>query len=183
MQNEKPVDQKNKLLPVIVTLVDGETLKGSISVARSKSLGDVLNGTDLFILFQVTGGELIYLAQKTIAAVQSNQLPTAGQLDKSKQQLDHDSPHEILNIEQGAGKAAARDAYHALIKRYHPDQFASSILPSEIQDYLEAVIHRLNAAYNDFLDETDRLEKLKQLKARQQQQQKTGTRDISYFGQ
>ena len=167
-----PTEPENNLVPVVITLVDGERLKGSVSVPHTKNLGDVLNGPDLFILFKVNGGDLIYLAQKTIAAVQSNKIPDAQQLDQTQKHYDHASPYEILNLKQGVDRKTARDAYHKMIKQYHPDQFLNTPLPAEVQTYFEAVVLRLNAAYNDLLDELEQLEKLKQLKAQQQEQQK-----------
>ena len=184
MENPAAAEPENNLVPVIVTLVDGETLKGAVSVPKSKSLGGVLNGPELFILFKVNGGELIYLAQKTIAAVQSNKIPEARQLEESGLQNKNITPWEILEIDKSADKKTARAAYHALIKKYHPDQFLNTQLPAEVGEYLEAVILRLNTAYNDLLDEMDRMEKLREAAIARQKQPKTGTTGgINYFGE
>ncbi|MCP4933694.1 MAG: hypothetical protein GY927_05680 [bacterium] len=63
---------EHDLVPVIINLEDGDMLTGSICVPPATNLGDMLNGPDLFILFQDDSGGLIYLAQKTIAAIRSN---------------------------------------------------------------------------------------------------------------
>lgn len=183
MSNNSTTTPENHFLPVIVTLVDGDTLKGDVSIPHGKSLGDVLNGKDLFILFRVKDGELIYLAQQTIAAVQSNKIPDAPQLEQALYEADHAAAHDILNIKKEASRPEARDAYHALVKQYHPDQFSNMNLPSEVQDYFEAVILRLNAAYKEFLDEAERLEKRRRAEALRAQQQKSAANGISYFGQ
>ncbi len=183
MPNNTQTEPENDLLPVIITLVDGETLKGSVSVPRAKSLGEVLNGSDAFILFRVTDGELIYLARNTIAAVQSNKKPEARQLDQAKQMIEHASPWQILGLTKDVDLKTARATYYALIKQYHPDQYVNIKLPGEVCEYLEAVVLRLNAAWNDLLDEMDRMDKLKKAEALRQQKRKTGSGDIRFFGQ
>ena len=96
MQNDKSTEKETNLAPVIITLIDGESLKGAISVPREKCLGDILNGDLPFILFKVDHGELVYLARKTIAVVQSNKMPDANQLSKAKDQVENSSPRALL---------------------------------------------------------------------------------------
>ena len=74
-------------IPVILTLVDGESLKGAIAIQKNSRLGDLLNGSDRYVLFKTNSGEPIYLSQSTIAAVQSNEKPSARQLDVSMKNL------------------------------------------------------------------------------------------------
>ena len=40
-----------------------------------------------------------------------------------------------------------REAYHRLVKQYHPDKFANADLPREVKEYLNAMSRRINAAY------------------------------------
>ncbi len=175
MQNSSDSQLEQDLVPVIVTLEDGDTLKGSICVPRATKLGDMLNGPDLFILFKLENGKLIYLAQKTIAAVRSSNRSGTHQLDKSSQDGEQETPYTILKVEKGVSREAARDAYHHMIKKYHPDQFGNIALPNEVLAYFEAVILRLNAAYNELLDDFDQLEKRQQIPIAQQNMPKTGT--------
>ena len=175
MQNSSAPELDHDLVPVIVTLEDGDTLKGSICVPRATNLGDMLNGADLFILFQLESGKLIYLAQKTIAAVRSSKRSDTQQLDQSSQDCQQETPYTILNVEKGVSREAARDAYHHMIKKYHPDQFGNIALPNEVLAYFETVILRLNAAYNELLDEFDQLEKRQQTEGARQNLPITGT--------
>jgi len=167
-------------MPVILTLADGEVMKGAISVPRNGRLGDVLNGENSFILFETNGGEPIYLSRNSIAAVQSNDMPKAPQLKQARGQIESASPYKILHVEPGVDKEGLRNAYHRLVKHYHPDQFASTPLPREVRAYLDAVILRLNAAYQQVEDEIDRLE---EARLRQQQPQKAAASNIRFFGQ
>lgn len=173
-------ERSKVMLPVILTLIDGETMKGAIAVPRNGRLGDVLNGSDRFILFETGDGEPIYLSQTTIAAVQSNDLPKAQQLDSSLQQIAEVNPYRILKVQQGVSKTELKDAYHRLVKHYHPDQFASAPLPKEVRAYLDAVILRLNAAYEQVEDDIERLE---QAKAAKLNPPKPAPTPIRYFGQ
>ncbi len=166
---------EHDLVPVIVSLEDGDMLKGSICVPPASNLGDMLNGPDLFILFQLESGKLIYLAQKTIAAVRSSKRSGTQPLDQSSKDGEQETPYTILNVEKGVSREAARDAYQHMIKKYHPDQFGNIALPSEVLAYFEAVILRLNAAYNELLEEFDLLDKRQQAKGAQQNLPKTGT--------
>ncbi len=168
-------------IPVILTLVDGESLKGAIAINKNTRLGDLLNSSNKYVLFKTNTGEPIYLSQSTIAAVQSNEKPAARQLEKSLKAFEQVNPYNILHVEPGVDKATLRDAYHELVKHYHPDQFANTKLPSEVTAYLDAVIQRLNAAYQELNDELDRLEHVKQMAADAAKVPDTGT--IRYFGQ
>lgn len=167
-------------LPVLLTLVGGETLKGAIAIRKNGNLGDLLNSSDKYVLFKSNAGEPIYLAQTTIAAVQSNEKPTAEQLDVSLDKFENSNPYHILNVKPGVDRDALRNSYHELVKHYHPDQFANTKLPKEVHAYLHSVIQRLNAAHQELVDEFDRQERLKQLRAAAQQVPNTGT--IRYFG-
>lgn len=168
-------------IPVILTLVDGESLKGAIAVPHKTKLGDLLNSSDKYILFKTNTGEPIYLAQSSIAAVQSNEKPSARQLERSMKQFEQINPYHILKVRPGVDKATLRASYHELIKHYHPDQYANVQLPKEVHAYLESVIQRLNAAYQELVDELDRLEALTQRNNAAQNQPDIGI--ISYFGQ
>lgn len=175
------VNREKSFLPVTLTLVDGERLRGAIAVPKQRKLGDLLNSSDKYVLFKTNTGEPVYLAQTTIAAVQSNAKPAADQLDHSLRQFEQSNPYHILGVEPGVDKASLRQAYHEMVKHYHPDQFANVTLPREMSDYIDSVIARLNAAYQELLDEIDRLEEIRQRELNAQQKPATG--NIRYFGQ
>jgi len=174
--------QEMTFIPVVLTLVSGEAVKGAIAIRKNGRLGDLLNGPDRFVLFKTNSQEPVYLAQNSIAAVQSNELPKTRQLDAALKQLAHASPHSILEVEPGIDKVQLRNAYHEMVKTYHPDQFANTTLPQEVTTYLDAVIQRFNAAYQQITDEVDARERatLAQVEAARTRDT-TGT--IRYFGQ
>ena len=112
-----------------------------------------------------------------------NKIPEAPQLEQALQEADGSCPSEILAISQGASRVEARDAYHKLVKQYHPDQFSNIALPPEVAEYLLATVLRLNAAYKEFLDETERQEKRKKAQALKQKQQEQRPSRMTYFGE
>jgi hypothetical protein len=179
--NTKPAEQAKTMMPVTLTLIDGETLKGTVAVPRNGRLGDVLNGKDRFILFETNAGEPVYLSHNSIAAVQSNQKPKAQQLDKSLSQIDSVSPYKMLQVEKGVDKEALRAAYHRQIKHYHPDQFSNVKLPREVRSYLDTVVQRLNKAHQDIEEEIDRFNQVQ--KPAPQKVAEPAASEIRYFGQ
>ncbi len=168
-------------IPVVLTLVDGERLNGAIAIEKNGRLGQLLNGPDKYVLFKTNSGEPVYLAQTTIAAVQSNEKPETRQLETALSALEQTNPYKILNVKPGADKTALRDAYHEQIKHYHPDQFANANLPGEVLSYMEAVIARLSAAYEELVKEIERIERANQMAVAASQRPERDT--IRYFGQ
>ena len=174
-------DAEKTFIPVIVTLVDGETIKGAIAIQKNSRLGDLLNSKDRYVLFKTNTGEPIYLSQSTIAAVQSNDKPSAKQLEISLKQMEDTNPYRIMKVDLGVDKPTLRNAYHELVKHYHPDQFANIDLPKEVHAYLESVIVRINAAYQELGEEIDREERLR--KAQEAASKVPDLGKIHYFGQ
>jgi DnaJ like chaperone protein len=59
-----------------------------------------------------------------------------------------DDPWAVLGVEPGADAAALRAAYHALVKRYHPDRAVAEGVPYEFIRVSELRMADINAAYD-----------------------------------
>lgn len=59
-----------------------------------------------------------------------------------------DDPWAVLGVEPGVDAAALRGAYHALVKRYHPDRALAEGVPSEFIRVSELRMADINAAYD-----------------------------------
>ncbi|WP_310476262.1 DnaJ family molecular chaperone [Sandarakinorhabdus sp.] len=59
-----------------------------------------------------------------------------------------DDPWAVLGVEPGADASALRAAYHALVKRYHPDRALAEGVPSEFIRVSELRMANINAAYD-----------------------------------
>lgn len=58
-----------------------------------------------------------------------------------------DDPWSILGVPPGADAPALRQAYHALVRQYHPDRHLAEGMPSEFIRVAEARMAAINAAY------------------------------------
>lgn len=58
-----------------------------------------------------------------------------------------DDPWAILGVEPGADPVTLRQAYHALVKQYHPDRHLAEGVPAEFIRVTEARMAVINAAY------------------------------------
>ena len=59
-----------------------------------------------------------------------------------------DDPWAVMGVEPGADAAALRAAYHALVKRYHPDRAVAEGVPYEFIRVSELRMADINAAYD-----------------------------------
>ena len=55
--------------------------------------------------------------------------------------------HTVLGVTAGTSSANIKKRYHELMRRYHPDRFASEELSDEIRLLLRAKTSEINAAY------------------------------------
>ena len=133
-------------VPAEVSLDDGSVLKGRFLVSASRPVYEVLNGPAPFLEFQEYGGEASLIAKTTIRAIKLVNAPNAQQLRTGTRGEAFD-PHQILGVTADATEDEVRKAYHELAKVYHPDRYATAILPAEVRDYLAVTVRRINLAF------------------------------------
>ena len=132
---------------VEVTLSDGEIIRGRLHFPITRSLGDELNSPNAFLDFEIVEGQRFFLSKKSIQSVRQQQMPRADQLSRSQIKSELFNPWTVLGVPEQAGKDVVREAYHRLVKQYHPDRFANADLPNEVKEYLNAMSRRINSAY------------------------------------
>jgi hypothetical protein len=132
---------------VVINLLDGGTLKGTLAMWTGHKLADVLNGTEEFLDFQTHEGEAFLLAKRAVAMVRGIEVEKATQLQQRVREISLLDPFAVLGIERGASQEAIKTAYHELVRTYHPDRFATLALPKEMNDYAGAMLTRINLAY------------------------------------
>ena len=133
---------------VEVVLEDGETVHGRMHFPTTRSLGDELNTASGFVDFEIQEGDRFFLAKRSIQSVRPRQMPRADQLNRAQIKSELFNPWTILGTTDTASKDEIREAYHRLVKQYHPDRFANLELPREVKEYLNAMSRRINAAYS-----------------------------------
>jgi hypothetical protein len=134
---------------IVVVLVDGTTLTGTMLVPRDKQLRDVFNTPDDFLEFEDHRLGTIVLAKASIRTIRPNAIPTAEQLEKRMKALEKSDPFQILGVAKTVDREGLRSAYVALARRYHPDRFLGAELPPEVSEYINQMARRINAAYSE----------------------------------
>lgn len=141
--------QNSDPILVEVQLVDGSMLKGTILVQRERTLKEILGGTDPFLEFECSVSGDMVLGKAAIALVRPCKPLQADHLDRRLKMLEQTEAHSVLKVAKTADRERIRDAYLKMTRLYHPDRYAGVELPSEMQDYLNAVTRRINAAYSE----------------------------------
>jgi hypothetical protein len=146
--------QNSDPLQLVLSLVNGTKVRGTIMLPRDKTLRDLFNMPDQFIDFDSADQGPVVIAKTSIAALRPHAMPAADQLDRKTRALDKADSHAILGVSKGASRDEIRAAYVALARAYHPDRFAALDLPSEIAEYIDAMARRINVAYAELVPNT-----------------------------
>lgn len=136
--------ENEKRLPVTLTLSSGEVLPGSVPCGPAASLSTELNREGVFLNFKDRRGVQRFIAKIQIAQV------LEGNEEKSAvmPELAHGkSPYKVLKIDENASPEVIRQAYMALAKVYHPDNYPAEATAPEIADYVAAMFQQITAAY------------------------------------
>ena len=141
-------DRVNRTL-VVLTLSDGSSMTAAIRMPLSNRLVDALNAPDMFMDVVTAAGEMVFVAKSDVRAVRSMEVPKAEQLDLDARQagLSGIDPHAVLKISRDAPPEEIRQAYHRMVRLYHPDRIASYELPDEIKEYARDMLVRINLAF------------------------------------
>jgi DnaJ-domain-containing protein 1 len=138
-------------IPVSLTMVDGEILRGNIRMPISGRLIDAMNSPDLYVDLELPDGSMAFLAKHSVRRVTPVDLPRNDQLSRRTAELSVFDPYTVLGVARGASAEEVKAAYHGLVRSYHPDRFASANLPREMLDYAHAMLTRINAAYQQIV--------------------------------
>jgi hypothetical protein len=134
---------------VAMTFTDGRTDMVSVRLSLTSKLNDALNSTDAFLDVVNGAGKQYFVAKSSIASVELIEVPKAGQMNMQRRTVDREQfdPYKVLGVASDAEQDAIRQAYHAMVKAYHPDRFSALDLPKEMKDYAAAMLVRINLAY------------------------------------
>ena len=131
---------------VKITLSDGRELNGSVVVPSGRTLSEVLNTVSSFIEFEPAGAPRTFIAKSDVRSVFPLNVAPAPSLPPLLCD-DVFDPFAALGVTAEADKEEVHRAYILLAKIYHPDQYATIVLPAEVRDYLSSMARRINAAY------------------------------------
>ncbi len=136
-----------KAIAVQIVLNDGEMLKGQLLSRNASSLIDLVNGERAFLEFETYDGELIVIGKSSVQQIRPVEVPEARELAHAARQMERFDPFAILGVTREADAASVREAYHDMVKLYHPDRYAGMELPREVLNYMASVSKRINAAF------------------------------------
>ena len=131
---------------VIVTMANGEVHHGKITCGLTPDLAGALNRDGLFVEFTDMTGRSRFIAKSAVAEVEAAPMEGAPAMSR-RFENDSADPWTVLGVPKDTPFEAVREAYHQLVKQYHPDRIASAELPKDMQAYATAVLRQLNSAY------------------------------------
>jgi DnaJ-domain-containing protein 1 len=134
---------------ISVTMADGGNSTVSVRLPLSSKLNDALNNADRFLDVIEADGRQAFLAKHSIRRVELIDVPKINQMNLQRRTSDRTvfDPYDALGLQQGANPAAIKQAYHQMVRTYHPDRFATFELPKEMTEYAAAMLVRINLAY------------------------------------
>jgi hypothetical protein len=133
---------------VAIVLEDGQEIRGRVVLPPGRTLTEALNGGTSFIEVEPASGERMFVAKSALHVVKPMNMPAAPDLWAGPTQGASFDPFGVLGVKPDATREQAREAYLRLAKAYHPDKYAASDLPREVQEYLSVMVRRINAAYD-----------------------------------
>jgi hypothetical protein len=111
-------------LEVAARLVDGTVMRGFVVAGITGQLEQTLNKDALFIEFIGPGWPPCLHRKSQLAAVEPVEALKKPQLQPRK--AGSATCHELLGVDENCDFDTARDAYHRLVKMYHPDLYANA---------------------------------------------------------
>lgn len=134
---------------VALTFADGRTETVSVRLTLTSKLNDALNNAEAYIDVVNAAGKQFFLSKAAIARVELVEVPRADHMNLQRRVSDNEGfdPYKVLGVTRDADAEAIRQAYHVMVKAYHPDRFAAIDLPKEMKDYAAAMVVRINLAF------------------------------------
>jgi DnaJ-domain-containing protein 1 len=131
---------------ITLTMTDGQTMRGNLRLPLSGRIFDAMNNPDQYFDLETLEGERLFLAKHSVRKVEGFKLPKTDQLARPNDRGVFD-PYAVLRLPKAASPQAVRESYLTLARTYHPDRFAGIDLPPEMRDYVNAMLTRINVAY------------------------------------
>lgn len=142
---EKPYKRPVDKVRATVVLTDGRTLEAFLFVPRGEELLDLLNDNRAFLPVDTLEGSQLILAKTTMAQIRGF---APEEFHKEPPPAAED-PYRILGVPAEAPDDVLRQAYLALVRRYHPDQWGGSGVPEALVDLARDRLKLVNAAYQE----------------------------------
>ena len=135
-------------IAAILEMSDGKRMSAMVITPRAQiKMHELLNRPALFLEIETLNGDRLNIAKTALKSVKEIDLKKTQTAELKADKSAYFDPIKVLGLRDGATDIEVRSAYLNLVRRYHPDRFAALNPPEEIEVYLEAMLKRLNAAY------------------------------------
>lgn len=134
-------------LEIAARLVDGSVMRGFVVAGITGQLEQTLNKDVAFVEFIGHDGRRAFIAKSQLAAVEPVEPLRKPVLEARK--AGTATCHELLGVAENCSLDEARDAYHRLVKLYHPDLYANAQLPKEIVRYATDMFSQISTAWGE----------------------------------
>ena len=135
------------LVAVEIALADGSTTAGRAVLSAGKGVHKLMDGDEAFIYVDGFDGEGRFIPKADIRGLKVLNAGRSQTITLPIPDARNFDPHRALGLEKGASFDDIRSAYHRLSKLYHPDAYASVVLPPEVKAYLDAMAKTTNAVF------------------------------------
>ncbi len=132
-------------IEVTITMVDGKTMTGRLSMGTSSTIQGVLAYNAPFLEIVTKDGQKRFVSKQAIAILEPVEKLKTPVLDpRTGQNCD---PYQVLKVAKGSDFQVVRHTYLELAKQYHPDTYAKVELPREVAQYIGDMFRQINAAF------------------------------------
>lgn len=135
-----------KTAEVSLRMFDEAMLEGNIILGQSTTLEGVLSRDVAFLEFESDGGERQFIAKNKIVSINPKQ-PLKKPILARPLNTNNADAFTVLGVARDCPLSEAKNAYHALVKLYHPDTYAGQMLPPEVECYMTDMFRQITSAF------------------------------------
>lgn len=136
-----------KTAEVSLRMFDENMLQGNIILGQSTTLEGVLSRDVAFLEFESDDGERQFIAKNKIVSINPKKPLKKPVLARPFNMNDADA-FTILGVARDCSLSEAKNAYHELVKLYHPDIYAGQTLPPEVERYMTDMFRQITSAFS-----------------------------------
>lgn len=141
------------VLDVSIRMLDQAVIRGALIKGQNATIEAILSKDTPFLEFISKDGQRKFIAKHQIAYVEPIEPLRKPELPKPNGRFM--DAFMMLGVPKDCSLEDAKTAYHARAKRYHPDAFSSTDLPTEIEQYIGDMFRQINTAFTEVRSEIE----------------------------
>jgi DnaJ-domain-containing protein 1 len=138
-----------KRIRVNLRLRSGDSESAYVLVPAHRNLREALNDETPFLELETDTGGQAFVLKLEVARVDPSEAsePRAPSPGNAWSRFDAKDARLVLGVPADASADQIRSAWKDLARAYHPDRLAALGLPDEMLRHADAILARINAAY------------------------------------